>query len=225
MRAGGTGTQKYCPLLWAGDQSVDFSVDDGLASVIVGALSAGMSGFGLSHSDTGGYTSLFDNCRTKELFLRWAEMNVFSPFMRTHEGNRPDTNFQFYNDDDTLERTARLVKIFTFLAPYTKELVTENARRGIPVQRPLFLHYENDERSYTEQTEYLFGSDLLVAPVYIQGALRRECYLPSAGWIHLWTGKVYDSGLHQIDAPLGKPPVFYRAESKWSSLFAEIGGW
>jgi alpha-glucosidase len=224
MRAGGTGTQKYCPLLWAGDQSVDFSLDDGLASVMTGALSAGMSGNGLSHSDIGGYTSLFDNCRTKELFLRWAEMNVFSPFMRTHEGNRPDANFQFYDDDDTLAQTARLVKIFTALAPYTKELVAENARRGIPVQRPLFLHYEDDERSYTEQTEYLFGPDLLVAPVYTLGALRRECYLPPAQWLHLWTGCAYGGGVHQIDAPLGKPPVFYRPESKWSGLFAEIGG-
>lgn len=72
MRAGGAGSQKYCPLLWAGDQSVDFTIHDGLASVICGALSAGIMGCGLTHSDIGGYTSLFDNTRTKELFLRWA---------------------------------------------------------------------------------------------------------------------------------------------------------
>ena len=94
MRAGGTGSQKYCTLLWAGDQSVDFSRHDGLCTVICAALSSGMVGCGLNHCDIGGYTSLFDNCRTKEVFLRWAEMAAFMPVMRTHEGNRPDTNFQ-----------------------------------------------------------------------------------------------------------------------------------
>ena len=127
MRAGYTGSQKYCTLLWAGDQSVDFSLHDGLASVICGALSAGMSGCGLSHSDIGGYTSLFGNCRTKELFLRWSEMAAFTPVMRTHECNRPDENFQYYDDEDCMNKLARLVDVYTMLAPYTKALVAENA--------------------------------------------------------------------------------------------------
>lgn len=155
MRAGGAGSQKYCTLLWAGDQSVDFTIHDGLASVICGALSAGMMGCGLTHSDIGGYTSLFDNTRTKELFLRWAEMAMFTPFMRTHEGNRPDTNFQYYDDEDTMERLARLVDVYTMLAPYTKTLVEENADSGHPVQRPLFMHYESDAKAYDIQYEYL----------------------------------------------------------------------
>ena len=67
MRAGGTGSQKYCTLLWAGDQSVDFSRHDGLCTVICAALSSGMIGCGLNHCDIGGYTSLFDNCRTRGL--------------------------------------------------------------------------------------------------------------------------------------------------------------
>ncbi len=148
MRAGGAGSQKYCTLLWAGDQSVDFSLHDGLASTIRGALSAGMSGVGLSHSDIGGYTSLFDNTRTKNLFLRWAEMAAFTPVMRTHEGNRPDTNFQYYDDDDCITQLARLVDVYTMISEYTKQLVTENATKGIPVQRPLFLHYTEDEKTY-----------------------------------------------------------------------------
>ena len=167
MRAGAFGSQKYCVLLWAGDQSVDFSMHDGLRTVICGALSAGMTGCGLHHSDIGGYTSLFDNVRTKEVFLRWAEMAAFTPVMRTHEGNRPDTNFQYYDDDDCMVRLARLVDVYTALAPYTKSLVEENAVRGIPVQRPLFVHYEDDEEAYQIQTEYLFGPDIILAPGYI----------------------------------------------------------
>lgn len=225
MRAGGTGSQKYCTLMWAGDQSVDFSRHDGLATVISAALSVGMSGCGLSHSDIGGYTSLFDNLRTKEVFLRWAEMAAFTPVMRTHEGNRPDTNFQYYDDEDCMERLAKLLKMYTALAPYTKELVRENAQTGIPVQRPLFLHYEEDALAYTEQFEYLYGRDLLVAPVWQEGKDRWEVYLPQDNWIHLWTGKEYTGGKVAVEAPLGKIPVFYRKNSSYSGLFSSLSAY
>ena len=222
MRAGFTGSQKYCTLLWAGDQSVDFSRHDGLCTVISAALSAGMSGCGLTHSDIGGYTSLFDNTRTKEVFLRWAEMAAFTAVMRTHEGNRPDTNFQYYNDDDCMDRLARLVGIYCALSPMLKELVHENATSGLPVQRPLFLHYEADPRCRTEQFEYLLGRDVLVAPVWQADQAERTVYLPDDSWIHLWTGRKYGQGEHTVPAPLGSTPVFYREDSRWSSLMQEI---
>ena len=177
MRAGATGSQKYCTLLWAGDQSVDFSRHDGLCTVICAALSAGMCGCGLTHSDIGGYTSLFDNTRTKEVFLRWAEMAAFTPVMRTHEGNRPDTNFQYYDDEDCMDRLSRLVRIHSALSPLLKDLIRENAESGIPVQRPLFLHNEDDPRCYTEQFEYLLGPDVLVAPVWQEGRNDWTVYL------------------------------------------------
>ena len=222
MRAGATGSQRYCTLLWAGDQSVDFSRHDGLCTVICAALSAGMSGCGLTHSDIGGYTSLFDNTRTKEVFLRWAEMAAFTAFMRTHEGNRPETNFQYYDDEDCMDRLARLVDIYTALSPLLKELVHENAKSGIPVQRPLFLHHEDDQRCYTEQFEYLLGPDVLVAPVWQEGKTEWEVYLPEGDWVHLWTGSHYGKGEHRIPAPLGNTPVFYRSGSKWAHLMEEI---
>ena len=223
MRAGGTGSQKYCTLLWAGDQSVDFSRHDGLCTVICAALSAGMSGCGLTHSDIGGYTSLFGNTRTKEVFLRWAEMAVFTPVMRTHEGNRPETNFQYYEDGDCMDQLARLVSVYTELAPMMKELVAENAARGIPVQRPLFLHHEDDRRCYTEQFEYLLGSDVLVAPVWQEAETEHQVYLPEGNWVHLWTGKEYRQGDHSIPAPLGYPPVFWQRDSRWAALLERIG--
>lgn len=222
MRAGGAGTQKYCTLLWAGDQSVDFSIHDGLASVICGALSAGMTGCGLSHSDIGGYTSLFDNTRDKELFLRWSEMAMFTPVMRTHEGNRPDTNFQYYNDEDTMEQLARLVDIYTMLSPYIKDLVKENAEKGIPVQRPLFIHYENDEKSYDIQYEYLFGRDVLVAPVYSSGKDTWNVYLPQDKWVHFWTGKEYNGGEIEVGAKIGYTPAFYKKGSDYEEIFKSI---
>lgn len=222
MRAGGTGSQKYCTLLWAGDQSVDFTRHDGLCTVICAALSAGMTGCGLSHSDIGGYTSLYGNDRTKELFLRWAEMAAFTPVMRTHEGNRPDENFQYYDDEDCLKQLARLTEIYTMLAPYIKACVQENAEKGIPVQRPLFLHYEKDARAYTEQFEYLLGRDILVAPVWKEKETVHEVYLPSDTWVHLWSGQEYGCGTCSVEAPVGEPPVFYRKDSGCAALMEKI---
>lgn len=222
MRAGYTGIQKYCTLLWGGDQSVDWSLDDGLASVIPAALSSGMTGCGLHHSDIGGYTSLHGNKRSKELLLRWTEMATFTPFMRTHEGNRPDDCFQFDGDDETLEHLAKMTTVYTTLAPYTKTLVKENADRGIPVQRPLFMHYEQDQKAYDIQYQYLYGQDLLVAPVHQELQTKWDVYLPEDDWVHLWSGKEYQGGEVSVEAPIGYPPVFYRKSSEWKALFEKI---
>ncbi|WP_294443403.1 alpha-glucosidase, partial [uncultured Sphingomonas sp.] len=102
MRAGFSGVGAYCPLLWAGDQSVDFTRHDGIGTVIRGALSSGLVGNAYHHSDLGGYTSLYDNVRTAELLMRWSELSAFSPIMRSHEGNRPDTNLQLDGDAEVL---------------------------------------------------------------------------------------------------------------------------
>lgn len=221
MRAGYTGSQKYCNMIWAGDQNVDWSLDDGLASVIPAALSLGMSGYGLSHSDIGGYTTLFGMKRTKELFIRWAEMSAFTPIMRTHEGNRPDDNWQFDSDDETLMVLGRLSQLYTQLASYLKQAVRENAEKGIPVMRPLFMHYEEDQVAYEIKYQYLLGRDLLVAPVYLEGKDKWTVYLPKDEWVHFWTGETFRGGEVEVDAPLGYLPVFYRKASEHSRLFEE----
>lgn len=222
MRSGAFGCQKHSTLLWAGDQLVDYSRHDGLPTVICAALSAGLTGYGLTHSDIGGYTSLYGVTRTKELFLRWAELAVFTPVMRTHEGNRPRENFQFYDDEDCMRQLARLVEIHRRLAAYIQAQVRQNAQEGLPVQRPLFLHYEEDAAAYSIQDEYLFGRDLLVAPVLAGGQETRTLHLPPDEWVHLWTGTVYPGGQVTVDAPLGKPPVFYRKDSAWATQFAAL---
>jgi alpha-glucosidase len=221
MRAGFTGNQKYCTLMWAGDQSVNWSLDDGLASVIPAALSMGMSGCGLHHSDIGGYTSLHGNIRSRELFMRWAEMAAFTPVMRTHEGNRPDENFQFYDDQKAIKHLRKMTDVYTKLKSYIKEAVKVNSERGVPVQRPLFLHYEEDEKTYDLKYQYLLGRDILVAPVYEEDKEEWELYLPDDNWVHFWTGKEYTGGEIKVKAPLGQPPVFYRKNSKYRELFEE----
>lgn len=212
MRAGYTGVQAYCPMIWAGDQSVDFSRHDGLQTVICAALSSGMMGNAYHHSDIGGYTSLFGNRRTPELFQRWAEMAAFTPFMRTHESNRPTENFQFWEDASVLSHFARMSRIYVALAPYVKSLARQASAHGLPLQRPLFMHFEDDPQAYRIQDEYLYGEDLLVAPVHEAGRDRWEPYLPAgATWIHLWSGAAFAGGSRvSVPAPIGQPPVFVR---------------
>ncbi|GLR86389.1 alpha-glucosidase [Bradyrhizobium iriomotense] len=221
MRAGFTGVQKYCPLLWAGDQSVDFSRHDGLVTVMCAALSSGLLGNAFHHSDIGGYTSLFGNVRTPELIMRWAEMAAFSPVMRSHEGNRPRDNLQLDGDAVVLQHFARMTEIYVHLAPYLKTLSLEAAQRGLPVQRPLFLHHEADRRTYTIQDSYLYGPDLLVAPIWQASQEQRTVYLPAGtSWVHVWTGQSFSGGDKiTVDAPLGQPAVFHRADSAFGSLF------
>lgn len=223
MRAGHTGVQAHCPLLWAGDQSVDFSRHDGIGTVITAALSSGLVGNAFSHSDVGGYTSLFGNVRSEELILRWYELGAFSPVFRTHEGNRPDDNLQIDSTPALIEGFVRWSRVHAALAPYVRHLVAEAQASGLPAQRALFLHHPGDRETFTIQDQFLYGADVMVAPVIEAGAVMRRVYLPQGEWRHLWSGKPYAPGWHDVPAPLCQPPVFYRPESAFAALFAEIG--
>ena len=212
-RAGHTGTIAHSHMMWTGDQHVDWSIDDGLPAVIPATLSLAMSGYGIAHSDVGGYTTIMHMRRSKELLLRWEEMNVFSPLFRTHEGNQPVNNVQFDDDEELLAQLAKCGRMHVALKDYLKGLVAEEISDGTPVMHPLFYHYDEAE-AYTEKTEYLLGRDLLVAPVYEEGAKSRTIYLPSDGWVNIFDGKEYAGGHMIVEAPIGKPPVFVRKDSK-----------
>lgn len=213
-RSGSSGTVKYSPMMWNGDQHVDWSLDDGLPSVIPATLSLAMSGFGITHSDAGGYTTILKMNRSKELLMRWLEMNVFSPLLRTHEGNQPEKNIQYDSDRQLLSFTARMSVLHAALKPYLQECVRLETEKGIPVMRPLFYHYD-EIPAFEEGHEYLLGRDILVAPVITEGENVRKAYLPKDRWIHLFTGREYGGGITEVAAPAGCPPAWIRAESKW----------
>ena len=223
MRAGFSGVQAHCPLLWAGDQSVDFTRHDGIGTVITAALSAGLAGNAYSHSDCGGYTSLLGNIRSAELMQRWCELAAFAPVMRSHEGNRPDDNLQYDSTPELLACFARWSRVHAALAPYVRTLCEEAAATGLPLQRPMFLHYPEDRALFAVQDQYLYGADMLVAPIIKEGAVEREVVLPGdAPWRHVWTGEDFAPGTHTIAAPFDRPPVFYRPDSAHADLFAKL---
>lgn len=220
-RAGYTETVRYSTAMWAGDQHADWTFDFGLPSVIPASLSLGVCGFGLTHSDIGGYTTFAKMRRNPELFMRWAEMNAFSPIMRSHEGSNPDLNAQFDANAEVLAHHARYSRIHRLLKPYLKEANVLCSEASVPVMRPMFFHYDGN-REKNDATQYLLGRDLLVAPVLREGAAKRTVYFPDDEWISVWDGESHKKGEREISAPLGTIPVFYRKSSSYAELFKQI---
>ena len=225
MRAGFTGVQRHNRLLWAGDQCVDFSRHDGIGTVITGALSSGLLGNPYHHSDIGGYTSLYGVVRTPELFMRWTEMAAFTPVMRTHEGNRPRENLQLDENAEVLAHFARFTRIHAALMPLFARLADEAVATGLPMQRPLFLHFVHDLACYAIQTAFLLGPDLLVAPVLAADTTDLSVYLPDGCiWTHVWSGVEFTGGQSvEVSALIGAPPLFYRTGCADTDLFRAIG--
>ena len=96
---------------------------------------------------------------------------------------RPSENAQIYDDDDTLAQFGRLTRIFKALSPYTKSSVAQNTKEHIPVMRPLFLQYPEDPKAFDQSYQYMFGDDLLVAPVLQPGVENWTVYLPGKAHI------------------------------------------
>jgi alpha-glucosidase len=222
-RAGYSYSNKYTTAFWEGDQMVSFGEHDGLASTIVGLTSSGVSGISINHSDIGGYTTLknpwyFPNYfRSKEVFLRWTEMNAFTPIYRTHEGNKPKNNHQPYTDQETVNFFAKFGKIHLALKPYLQYLAKEANSKGYPMIRHPYLHYPKDQNTYSIRHQFMVGEDLMVIPVTAGGKNSVSGYLPEGEWEHLLTGKTYNGGVVvTVDAPIGTPAAFVKKGGAWS---------
>ncbi len=224
MRAGYLGSTIYAPIHWVGDQNVDWSKTDGIASVIPAMISMGLCGVKLAHFDAGGYTSVFWLKRTPHLFMRWAEISAFSPIMRTHQTNRPYKNFQF-SDPRVLNHFARMARIHYALKNYLKSELEKASKTNFPMIRPLMLDYPNDQVCLKIKYQYLLGENVLVAPVLAPNSVTWKVYLPDDQWIHIWSRKQFKKGWVEVDSPLGYPPVFVKASYEGSEeLIAKVRG-
>lgn len=208
-RSGYTGAQDAQQIVWAGDQECQWGGLDGLRTVPRAGISAGLSGIPFWTHDLGGYSG---GPREKELFLRWAELAAFTPFMRTHEGSLRSANWQWDSDEDTRARFARLTRIHRGVSDAVlRPLAPAAAATGRPLVRHLALHYPDDPRVLEVEDEFLLGRDLLVAPILDPGVTSRWVYLPAGEWILVWDRSRWPGGTeHLVSAPLGEPPVFVR---------------
>ena len=155
--------------------------------------------------------------------MRWAEQSAFTPIMRSHESNRPDQNWQWDGDAETIQHLARMAKTYVALAPYRRAVLEEYYATGLPAMRPVVLHYPDRGRGVAARrpvNRYLLGRDLLVQPVMRPGVQRVTVDLPEDSWAHLWSGRRFPGGRATVDAPFGRPPVFYRIDSSFAELFA-----
>jgi alpha-glucosidase len=252
-RSGYTRSPSFSTLFWLGDQTVLWDQHDGLASTVTGLVSSGLSGYSFQHSDIGGYTTIshwiMNLHRSKELFLRWVELNAFTLIFRTHEGNIPEANHQFYSDAETIRFFDYFSRVFSYLQNYRKLLIHEAATNGYPVVRALFLHFPAVPYSWSEisNKQFMLGSELLIAPVLAAGVIEQDVYLPpTVTWVHLWTQQEYttcslsvassssslsnsvrdsddkcNNSIIHVKAPLGQPPVFYIKGSAVGELLTQ----
>ncbi|KAL0359626.1 UNVERIFIED_CONTAM: Alpha-glucosidase 2 [Sesamum angustifolium] len=231
MRAGFRGSPKWASLFWEGDQMVSWQANDGIKSAVVGLLSSGLSGYAFNHSDIGGYCSVslpfFKYQRSEELLLRWMELNAFTTIFRTHEGNKPSCNCQFYSNQRTLSHFSRFAKIYKAWKFYRIQLVKEASEKGLPVCRHLFLHYPEDEHVHRLTYEqFLVGTEILVVPVLDKGKEVVKVYFPEGercAWKHIWTGKLHSKQGSEswVEAPIGYPAIFVKDGSKIGETFLE----
>lgn len=231
-RSGFSQSPGQSTLFWLGDQMQTWDQYDGIKTAVVGMLSGGMSGFSLMHSDIGGYNAFgvdtfginIKIARSKELLMRWEELNIFNAVYRTHEGLRPDLSAQEYTDNETLAHFARSAKMFKALSFYRRQLVKEAADSGYPVVRHPFIQFSDDPNTFSLRYQFMYGSEFMVAPVLDPGRTSVKLYLPKGKWVNLWTGETLTNTIGKwvtANAPIGKPVMFYQKGSKVAQQFID----
>ncbi|MDB2447026.1 alpha-glucosidase [bacterium] len=221
MRGGVLGSHKYVNAYWLGDQLMSWDKYDGMQSALIGAITGGLSGATVNHSDIGGMIRVnilgFKITRDRKLFLKWLQMNAFSPILRTHEGTKPDLVHQFDSDEYTLSQFAYYSNLFGEMYDYRKMLLKESQEEGLPLMRGMFLEYPLDQRAWTIDDQVMLGRDIIVAPIFNKKLKNRAVYLPRGDWVELFSGKKYTKLNGQnilVNAALESIPVYVRSGSK-----------
>lgn len=213
MRAGTTGLQRYSIFPWSGDVSRSWG---GLEPQIRIMLNSGLSGLAYMGHDVGGFAVDNKTPTDPELYVRWLQLGLFSPMLRTHAqfGAEP---YHYPRQQDII---LPLIKERYRWLPYNYTLAWENATKGYPLVRPLNFHTPlatPDPAVNAIDDEFLWGRDVLVAPVLAKGATSRNVVLPAGSeWVDFsHPAKYYKGGttIKDYPAPLNVLPLFVRAGS------------
>jgi len=224
-RSGWAGSQKYGAAIWSGD--IDSTFEEFERQIIVGMHMA-CSGIPYWTTDIGGfYGGDIEDEEFRELVIRWFQWALFNPIFRLH-GFRNSFDHKGGSDNEVWsfgEEAYGIIKQLLFLRermrPYIMSCMDEASRSGLPPMRPLFFDFSKDERCYGIADQFLFGPDILVAPVYRFKQRERAVYLPEGTvWQNPFTYKTYEGGQTiTVAAPLDRIPVFIREGKK--APFAE----
>lgn len=188
-RSGTSGMQRYATFPWTGDIARSWS---GLKCQVPALIHGGMSGLGYLSSDIGGFVAQNEKGHyvNPELYLRWFQMGVFTPVLRTHGQYLPEPYqpaYKAYKD-----RLRELMNLRYRLLPYLYSASWRNTTYGTPITTPLGFYTTENEAANSLDDEYLFGPNMLVAPVMEEGAIGRKVVLPSGQWIDPVEGTAYE---------------------------------
>lgn len=207
-RAGWAGIQRYGAAVWSGDIGATFEV---LKKQIVAGLNVAMSGVPWWNSDIGGFFCSDTLRKTeyyRELLVRWFQFGVFSPICRLHGHRDPNEIWTF--GDTVYEILKKYLVLRQQMIPYILEQMDKAHQTGTPPMRPLFFDFDKDTVCLNIDDQYMFGKDIMVAPVTEHEARKRKVYFPAGvDWHNVWTGEVHAGGSHvEVDAPLDQIPLF-----------------
>jgi alpha-glucosidase/alpha-D-xyloside xylohydrolase len=223
--------QRYGSFLWSGDVS---STWETLKTHVPVAVNTGLSGVPYWGTDIGGFVPTKEF--TGELYVRWFQFMAFCPLMRAHGrtwklrlpwgwnmGNPGPVEIAGYNQgatpDESQLHDARIepicrkyLELRYRMLPYLYSAARESTVNGMPMIRALWLHYPDDPVAVARGDEFLWGRDVLVAPVVEQGATSRKLYLPRGIWHDFWTGDRQEGGREiSREVDLGTTPLYVRA--------------
>jgi len=207
-RASYAGGQRYAAA-WTGD---NVSSWEHLYLALPMCLGFGLSGQPFVGTDIGG----FIDSPTGELYARWLQLGVFTPLCRTHtvKGSNDQEPWSYGENYEAINR--RSIELRYQLMPYIYTAFYEASHTGLPIMRPLLLDYPDDATIYNRyarmETEFLFGNDLLVAPVIEEGRDSRGVYFPKGEWFNFWTNeKIIGPKWLNVRAPIDTMALFVRA--------------
>jgi len=232
-RNGYAGMQRYASFLWSGDV---YSTWETLKTQVPIAINTGLTGIPYWGTDIGGFVPTPEF--TAELYVRWFQFGAFCTLFRSHgrcwklrlpwgwntgdpgpieirnyDGAAIPDASQLHNPD--VEPICRkYLELRYRMLPYLYSAVRECAMTGMPVMRALWLHFPDDAAAVARADEYMWGRNLLVAPVVEKGATTRGVYLPHGAWHDFWTGERIEGG-REISRPvdLATMPLYVRTGS------------
>ena len=205
-RAGYSGVQRYASV-WTGDNVASW---EHLKLGIVQLQRLSMSGIPFCGTDIGGFSGEPD----AELFTRWIQMGVFSPFMRAHSAGDTAEREPWSFGSEFEEINRKFIGLRYRLMPYIYSVFWEHHKHNFPILRPLVMQEQGNKLTHGIQDIFTFGDKILVAPVTDAGARHRNVYLPAGNWYDYWTHDMLQGGgEHFVDAPIDSMPIFIKAGS------------
>lgn len=226
-RSGWAGSQRYGAAIWSGD--IQSTWEDLERSVVAGQNMA-MSGIPWWTTDIGGfYGGKIEDKGFRELLVRWFQYGAFCPLFRNHGFREPWRSDIFSGTHNEVwsfgEKVYDLIvpwlRLREKLRPYVMKQMKAAHEKGLPPMRPLFFDFPDDPEACDAQDQFLFGPDILVAPVTKAKQTKRKVYLPKGtDWICAWSGKKYQGGKTLIvPAPLERIPVFIKGKASVYKVF------